>query len=68
MVLTLKDDKVGTKITATRAMRFGKVTFELQTAWSGGVVTAAVLMGDTTEEVDVEFVGGALKSFQSNVF
>ena len=53
VVLTLKDDKIGTKLSATRAMHYGKMTVEMQTAWSGGVVTAAVLMGDTTEEVDV---------------
>lgn len=68
VVLTLKSDKIGTKITSTRAMHYGKVTFEMQTAWSGGVVTAAVLMGDTSEEVDIEFTGDALKALQSNLF
>lgn len=68
VVLTLKSDKIGAKITSTRAMHYGKVTFEMQTAWSGGVVTAAVLMGDTTEEADIEFTGNALKAFQSNLF
>jgi len=41
-------------------MHYGKITYEIQTAWSGGVVTAAVLMGDTSEEVDVEFTGNEI--------
>lgn len=49
-------------------MHYGKITFEIQTAWSGGLVTAAVLMGDTSEEVDVEFTGNELKVVQSNIF
>lgn len=49
-------------------MHYGKATFEMQTAWSGGVVTAAVMMGDTSEEVDIEFTGNALKTVQSNMF
>lgn len=68
VILTLKKDKIGAKITSTRALHYGKVTFEIQTAWSGGVVTAAVLMGDTSEEVDLEFTGNALKVVQSNIF
>ena len=68
VILTLRKDKVGAKITSTRALHYGKITFEIQTAWSGGVVTAAVLMGDTSEEVDLEFTGNALKTVQSNIF
>jgi beta-glucanase (GH16 family) len=68
VALTLRSDKVGAKITSTRAMHRGKMTVEMQTAWSGGVVTAAVLMGDTDEEADIEFTGNALKAFQSNLF
>lgn len=67
-VLTLKTNKVGAKITSTRVLHHGKITFEIQTAWSGGVVTAAVLMGDATEEVDFEFTGNTLKTVQSNIF
>ena len=67
-VLTLKKGKPGTKITSVCALHRGKVTFEIQTAWSVGVITSAVLMGDVGEEVDLEFLGGHLTSVQSNLF
>ena len=54
LVLTLNNDSklTGTALAATRAMRYGRMSVELQTAWSGGVVSAAILMGQTTEEID----------------
>ena len=47
---------MGTALTSTRAMRYGRMIIDLQTAWSGGVVSAAILISQDTEELDVSLV------------
>ncbi|KAI8974592.1 concanavalin A-like lectin/glucanase [Trametes punicea] len=64
------NDKVaeGATINSTFSLLYGTVTFTLAGPAVPGVVTAAILIADEHDEIDIELVGGDPKHWQTNVF
>ncbi|EED80677.1 hypothetical protein POSPLDRAFT_95351 [Postia placenta Mad-698-R] len=71
--ITTKDgvnDKIGdgATINSTFTLRYGKVTIAMSGPAVSGVVTAAILIADQNDEIDVELVGGDPTHWQTNVY
>ncbi|KAI0782663.1 glycosyl hydrolases family 16-domain-containing protein [Abortiporus biennis] len=64
------NDKVaeGATINSTFVFLHGKVTMELSAPQIPGAVTAAILIADSRDEIDVELLGGDPHHWQTNVF
>ncbi|KAI9063834.1 glycoside hydrolase family 16 protein [Trametes sanguinea] len=64
------NDKVaeGATLNSTFTLLYGTVTFTLSGPATPGVVTAAILIADQHDEIDIELVGGDPKHWQTNVF
>ncbi|KAI0365172.1 concanavalin A-like lectin/glucanase [Pilatotrama ljubarskyi] len=64
------NDKVaeGATINSTFTFLYGKVTYAFSGPAVPGVVTAAILIADEHDEIDVELVGGDPQHWQTNVF
>ncbi|KAI0644293.1 concanavalin A-like lectin/glucanase [Trametes meyenii] len=64
------NDKVaeGATINSTFTLLHGKVTYTLRGPAVPGVVTAAILIADERDEIDVELVGGDPQHWQTNIF
>ncbi|OSD00131.1 glycoside hydrolase family 16 protein [Trametes coccinea BRFM310] len=64
------NDKVaeGATLNSTFTLLYGTVTFTFSGPATPGVVTAAILIADQHDEIDIELVGGDPKHWQTNVF
>ncbi|KAI0819579.1 concanavalin A-like lectin/glucanase [Trametes gibbosa] len=64
------NDKVaeGATINSTSTFLYGKVTYTFSGPAVAGVVSAAILIADEHDEIDIELVGGDPKHWQTNVF
>ncbi|RDB23746.1 putative glycosidase crf1 [Hypsizygus marmoreus] len=58
----------GATVNSTFAIHYGKVTFEVSAPAIPGVVTAAILIADERDEIDVELLGGDPAHWQTNIF
>ncbi|KAF8216441.1 concanavalin A-like lectin/glucanase domain-containing protein [Mycena galopus ATCC 62051] len=59
----------GATINSTFTLDYGKVTFEVQSPTIAGVIVAGILIGDDSDdEIDIEFVCGEPKFWQTNLF
>ncbi|KAK6386942.1 putative glycosidase CRH2 [Exophiala oligosperma] len=68
VLLTMAEGTVGTLLASTHYVWYGKVGARLSTAAGAGVVTAFILLGDSKDEIDFEFVGVELESAQTNFY
>lgn len=68
VLLTMAASTVGTLLTSTRYVWYGKISATLTTSQGAGVVTAFIMMSDVKDEIDFEFVGTDLESAQSNYY
>ncbi|KAG9783052.1 glycoside hydrolase family 16 protein, partial [Aureobasidium melanogenum] len=68
VLLTMAEDTVGTLLASTHYVWYGKVSAKLQTSAGAGVVTAFILLGDSKDEIDFEFVGVELTTAQTNFY
>lgn len=68
LLLTMPADSVGTLLTSTRYVWYGKVSATLTTSQGAGVVTAFILMSDVKDEIDFEFIGVDVQHAQSNYY
>ena len=68
VLLTMAEGTVGTLLTSTRSVWYGKVGARFSTSAGAGVVTAFILLGDSKDEIDFEFVGVELESAQTNFY
>ena len=68
VLLTMPANSVGTLLASTVYMWYGKTTAKLTTSGGQGVVTAFILLGDTKDEIDFEFVGYDLAQAQTNYY
>lgn len=66
--LTMAQNTVGTLLTSTTYMWYGKISARLSTSAGAGVVTAFILLGNAKDEIDYEFVGVELESAQTNFY
>ncbi|KAI0915250.1 hypothetical protein AcW1_007081 [Taiwanofungus camphoratus] len=58
----------GATINSTFTVLYGKVTFTVSGPLVPGVVTAAILIADQHDEIDVELLGGDPSHWQTNVY
>ncbi|KAF7790187.1 hypothetical protein EIP86_001139 [Pleurotus ostreatoroseus] len=58
----------GATVNSTFTMLYGKVTFEVTAPKVAGVVTAAILIANEHDEIDVELLGGDPDHWQTNIF
>lgn len=49
-------------------MWYGKATAKMMTSGGQGVVSAFILLGDSKDEIDFEFVGADLEVAQTNFY
>lgn len=68
VLLTMAPSTVGTLLSSTHYVWYGKISATLSTSVGQGVVTAFILMSDVQDEVDFEFVGTDLNNAQSNYY
>ncbi|KAI9697158.1 MAG: hypothetical protein M1820_007894 [Bogoriella megaspora] len=68
VLLTMAPSTVGTLLTSTKYVWFGKICATLTTSQGAGVVTAFILMSDVKDEIDFEFIGVDVQHAQSNYY
>lgn len=68
LLLTMPPSTVGTLLSSTHYVWYGKISATLTTSQGAGVVTAFILMSDVKDEIDFEFVGVELEDAQSNFY
>ncbi|KAK5075875.1 putative glycosidase CRH2 [Lithohypha guttulata] len=68
LLLTMSQGTVGTLLASTHYVWYGKVGARMKTSAGAGVVTAFILLSDTKDEIDFEFVGTDLLTAQSNFY
>ncbi|EWC43549.1 hypothetical protein DRE_01436 [Drechslerella stenobrocha 248] len=66
--LTMAPDTVGTVLSSTRYVWYGKITARMRTSRGAGVVSAFIMMSDVKDEIDYEWVGVDLKTSQTNYY
>ena len=68
LLLTMSQGTVGTLLASTHYVWYGKITGTLKTSGGAGVVTAFILLADSKDEIDFEFVGVELNTAQTNFY
>ena len=68
VLLTMAEGTVGTLMASTTYVWYGKISAKFSTSAGAGVVTAFILLGDSKDEIDFEFVGVELESAQTNFY
>jgi beta-glucanase (GH16 family) len=66
--LTMNEGSVGTLLKSTTSMWYGKISARLATSAGAGVVTAFILLGNSKDEIDFEWVGTELTTTQTNFY
>lgn len=68
VLLTMAPNTVGTLLSSTHYVWYGKISATMSTSQGAGVVTAFIMMSDVKDEIDFEFVGVDLGNAQSNYY
>lgn len=68
ILLTMPASTVGTLLTSTRYVWYGKISATMTSSQGAGVVTAFIMMSDVKDEIDFEFIGVDLEAAQSNYY
>ena len=68
LLLTMAPDSVGTVVSSTHYLWYGKVSATLKTSRGKGVVSAFILFSPVKDEIDYEWVGVNLHNVQSNYY
>lgn len=68
LLLTMAPSTVGTLLSSTHYVWYGKISATMTTSQGQGVVTAFILMSDVKDEIDFEFVGEDVSNAQSNYY
>lgn len=58
----------GTLVANNHYLWYGKITAKVKSSRGAGVVTGFILLGDTKDEIDYEFVGADLANVQTNYY
>lgn len=66
--LTMNEGSVGTLLKSTTSMWYGKISARIATSAGAGVVTAFILLGNSKDEIDFEWVGTELTTTQTNFY
>jgi len=68
ILLTMAPDTVGTLLSSTHYVWYGRISATMTTSQGAGVVTAFITMSDVKDEIDFEFVGVDLDTAQTNYY
>jgi len=68
LLLTMAESTVGTLLTSTHYVWYGKISAKMTSSQGKGVVTAFIMMSDMKDEIDFEFVGETVNNVQSNYY
>jgi len=68
LLLTMPKDSVGTVLSSTHYVWYGKVSATMKTSRGAGVVSAFILFSGVKDEIDFEWVGVNLNNVQSNYY
>jgi beta-glucanase (GH16 family) len=68
LLLTMAESTVGTLLTSTHYVWYGKISAKMTSSQGKGVVTAFIMMSDMKDEIDFEFVGETVSNVQSNYY
>ncbi|EAL87409.1 putative glycosidase crf2 [Aspergillus fumigatus] len=68
LLLTMPKNSVGTLIANNHYIWYGKITAKIKSSRGAGVVTGFILLSDTKDEIDYEFVGADLTNVQTNYY
>ncbi|RHZ74901.1 putative glycosidase crf2 [Aspergillus turcosus] len=68
LLLTMPKNSVGTLIANNHYIWYGKISAKIKSSRGAGVVTGFILLGDTKDEIDYEFVGADLTAVQTNYY
>jgi beta-glucanase (GH16 family) len=68
VLLTLAPDTVGTLVSSVNYVWYGNISATFTTSRGAGVVTAFILMSDSKDEIDYEFVGTDIQHAQTNYY
>lgn len=68
LLLTMAQGTVGTLLASAHYVWYGKISAKMKTSAGAGVVTAFILLSDTKDEIDFEFVGTDLLTAQTNFY
>lgn len=68
IVLTMPKNSVGTLLSSTHYIWYGKIAADVKSSRGKGVVTGFILMSDIKDEIDFEWVGSDLENVQSNFY
>lgn len=68
LLLTMPKNSVGTLIANNHYIWYGKISAKIKSSRGAGVVTGFILLSDTKDEIDYEFVGADLTAVQTNYY
>ena len=68
ILLTMPPNSVGTLLSSTHYVWYGKIATTMTTSKGPGVVTAFIMMSDVKDEIDFEFIGSDTQHVQSNFY
>jgi beta-glucanase (GH16 family) len=68
LLLTMAPETVGTLVSSAFYVWYGKISATFTTSRGQGVVTAFILMSDSHDEIDFEFVGADIQQAQTNYY
>lgn len=68
LLLTMAPSTVGTLLSSTHYVWYGKISATMTSSRGQGVVTGFILMSDVKDEIDFEFVGDDVQAAQSNYY
>lgn len=68
LLLTMPPDSVGTVLSSTHYVWYGRVSATMKTSRGAGVVSAFILFSGVKDEIDFEWVGVNLHNVQSNYY
>lgn len=68
ILLTMAPSTVGTLVSSTHYVWYGKISVTMTSSQGQGVVSAFILMSDVKDEIDFEFVGDDVSHAQSNYY
>lgn len=68
LMLTMPKESVGSLFANNHYIWYGKISGKIKSSRGPGVVTAFILLSDTKDEIDFEFVGSDLNNVQTNYY
>lgn len=68
VLLAMPQNSTGTVLSSAFYVWYGKVSARFKSSHNAGVISSSILYSNVEDEIDVEFIGSALKQPQSNFY